>query len=195
MLGVHRFYVGKSGTGLLSLLTGGALGIWTLIDIILIISNKFSDVNRRRVSIGTLSSFNKILLVIGSIGSFALMIVGSVLALILYLTGELVSIANLQLAAIKSGEFEQAYSYNAPALQKAISLDQFKKLMQNYPTLQHTESSYFNKRGLDTDSGFLAGSVTATDGTITKIEYGFIKDKGVWKINSMQVTPDAPTTK
>jgi TM2 domain-containing membrane protein YozV len=42
-LGVHRFYVGKVGTGILMLLTLGALGVWVLIDLIMIIIGKFSD--------------------------------------------------------------------------------------------------------------------------------------------------------
>jgi TM2 domain-containing membrane protein YozV len=36
-LGVHRFYVGKVGTGILQIITFGGLGIWVLIDFILII--------------------------------------------------------------------------------------------------------------------------------------------------------------
>jgi len=43
--GVHRFYVGKIGTGIVMLLTLGGLGIWLLIDIIMIAVQKFKDSN------------------------------------------------------------------------------------------------------------------------------------------------------
>ena len=43
--GVHRFYVGKIGTGIIMLLTLGGLGVWQLIDIIRIAIQKFSDSN------------------------------------------------------------------------------------------------------------------------------------------------------
>ena len=43
ILGVHRFYVGKIGTGVLQLVTLGGLGIWALIDMIMIILQKFTD--------------------------------------------------------------------------------------------------------------------------------------------------------
>ena len=42
-LGVHRFYVGKVGSGILQLLTLGGLGIWSLIDLIMIITGNFRD--------------------------------------------------------------------------------------------------------------------------------------------------------
>jgi TM2 domain-containing membrane protein YozV len=45
-LGVHRFYVGKIGTGILMLVTFGGLGIWALIDLIVIAVGSFKDKNR-----------------------------------------------------------------------------------------------------------------------------------------------------
>ena len=41
--GIHRFYVGKIGTGILMLLTLGGLGIWNLIDFIMIAVGSFKD--------------------------------------------------------------------------------------------------------------------------------------------------------
>ena len=42
-LGVHRFYVGKIGTGIVWLLTGGCFGIGAIIDIVMIAVGKFKD--------------------------------------------------------------------------------------------------------------------------------------------------------
>lgn len=41
--GIHRFYVGKIGTGILMILTLGGLGIWTLIDFVMILLGSFKD--------------------------------------------------------------------------------------------------------------------------------------------------------
>ena len=49
ILGAHRFYVGKIGTGILMFLTGGGCGIWWVVDIVNIISGGFRDQSGERL--------------------------------------------------------------------------------------------------------------------------------------------------
>ncbi len=43
IVGFHRFYVGKIGTGILQIFTFGGLGIWSLIDFVMILTGSFKD--------------------------------------------------------------------------------------------------------------------------------------------------------
>lgn len=44
-IGAHRFYTGHIGTAIVQLLTLGGCGIWTLIDLIMIICKNFKTAN------------------------------------------------------------------------------------------------------------------------------------------------------
>ena len=48
--GAHRFYVGKTGTGLLMLCTLGGAGLWYLYDLILVAGGSLRDADGRLVS-------------------------------------------------------------------------------------------------------------------------------------------------
>ena len=48
-IGVHRFYVGKTGTGILYILTIGFCGIGYLVDLIKIIMGSFTDKNGNQI--------------------------------------------------------------------------------------------------------------------------------------------------
>ena len=48
-LGVHRFMVGKIGTGVLWLLTGGCFGIGVLVDFIMLLFGTFTDKDGNKI--------------------------------------------------------------------------------------------------------------------------------------------------
>jgi TM2 domain-containing membrane protein YozV len=48
--GAHRFYVGKTGTAILMIVTLGGLGIWALIDLIMIGVGSFKDSDGRTLT-------------------------------------------------------------------------------------------------------------------------------------------------
>ena len=49
MFGAHRFYVGKTGTAILQLITLAGLGIWSFIDFLIIAFGEFTDGNGRKI--------------------------------------------------------------------------------------------------------------------------------------------------
>ena len=57
-LGIHRFFVGKTGTGILMLLTFGGLGIWWLIDLIMIATGSFKDIEGRAITYQSANTAN-----------------------------------------------------------------------------------------------------------------------------------------
>jgi TM2 domain-containing membrane protein YozV len=49
VFGAHRFYLKKTGTAILMIITLGGLGVWTLVDLILIVVGSFRDGDGKRV--------------------------------------------------------------------------------------------------------------------------------------------------
>ena len=49
IIGIHRFMVGKIGTGVLMIITLGGCGIWALIDFIVILTGGFTDSDGNKI--------------------------------------------------------------------------------------------------------------------------------------------------
>ena len=62
MLGIHRFYAGKIGTGILMIVTLGGLGIWVLVDFIMICIGSFRDIEGRVIK------YQRVVIVSSSLG-------------------------------------------------------------------------------------------------------------------------------
>lgn len=188
VLGMHRFYVGKIGTGLLTFFTGGFLGIWTLIDLIQIMRNKFQDKKGHHVVFASkLSVGAQLGLIITSIIFWLLITLSSIMAVIAYLTHDLVATAYGQLEALREGDIQKAYSYTSSEYQKTLSLDNFKKWLEEVPELKNNKTVSFDERGINTyldffDAGYLEGTLTTNDNKNIRVKYLFIKENNTWKI-------------
>lgn len=74
-LGIHRFYTGYVGIGILQLLTGGGFGIWAFIDFIFVCLGRYKDVDNNY-----LEDYNK------TVGYVALSIVVALSLFVLFVT-------------------------------------------------------------------------------------------------------------
>jgi len=78
-LGIHRFYVGKAGTGVLYLLTGGLLTIGAIVDLVRIGLGLFKDSNNQSLSGWT--PVGCVIAAIGLIIAIVAVVIGAMAAL------------------------------------------------------------------------------------------------------------------
>jgi len=129
-----------------------------------------------------MSKFTKIVLGI-------VIAIGAIIGLAFWLTSGLTDVAEKQLAALRAGDVEKAYSYTSKDFQNATSLQDFRAFVDSYPSLKNNKGNFFSSRAIENDVGTLQGSLQSQDGAVTPIEYKLVKENNEWKILSLQVLP------
>lgn len=192
-LGIHRFYVGKIGTGLLMLFTGGGLGIWALIDLIMIANCQFSDSQGHFLVFkrGKGPTLKRVLSIIGLVIAGLLIYLTALISIVLYATSGISSAAQNELAAIRSGDYEKAYSNTAKEFQKTTSLEEFKKSISQIPSLKNNKSASFTERNIENNIGTVKGTLESNDGALTPVEFKLIKEDKAWKILVIHILPQS----
>ena len=191
-LGIHRFYVGKIKTGILMLLTGGGLGIWTLVDLIQIACCNFTDSENKYLIFtkGRASPLKLTLVIIGSVFAVLLVYIILLMSLVFMLTGPMTTTIREQLTALHANDVDKAYTYMANETKASVSLDKFKNYISHYPAMTSYKSISIPERQTNNGTGSAKVTLVSNDGAKTTFEYNLIKENGVWKILSIQ----APVT-
>ncbi|MFO1258966.1 MAG: DUF4864 domain-containing protein [Gammaproteobacteria bacterium] len=188
ILGIHRFYVGKIGTGILMLITLGGLGIWTLVDLIYIASCEFKDGNNRflEFSRGTGMPAIRVALLVVTLLVFYII---AVVSFSFYLTSGIVSVAEKQMTALQAHDLQKAYSLTSSDFQRANSIETFKSFIDQFPALKNNKDHIFTTRYIENNIGTVAGTIESVDGSILSIEFLLIEENGEWKIQNIHVAP------
>lgn len=190
-LGIHRFYVGKIGTGLLMLLTAGGLGIWTLVDLILIASCDFKDADGKLLEFtkGKGTTLKRVFSIVGLVFAAIIIYLTALIVFVMYATSGIADTVQGQLSAFRSGDFEKAYSYTSKEFQDSTSLEAFKKSIDKIPALKNNESASLNQRTIENNNGMVKGTLKSKDGKTTSVEFKLIKEGENWKIIGIHVLP------
>lgn len=190
LFGIHRFYVGKIGTGILMLLTLGGLGIWTLIDIIVIACGNFTDKSGQYLNFNrdAKPSTPKIIMVLFVALLSFLTLVALIIASIFFATSGLTDAAREQLTALRQQDYEKAYSYTSNEFKKSASLEDFIKFVNDYPALRDNKNATFTTRSIDAaGSGVISGTLESSDGTTIPVTYMLVKENDQWRILNIDV--------
>lgn len=179
-LGIHRFYVGKIGTGILMLITAGGLGFWTLYDLFSIVCKNFTDGEGRTVEVdkSPRAPRNIVLIILAVYIVFLAIMMSSVG----FMTSDVRSVGKMELSALRTGDVDAAYSYTSSEFQKGVPIETFKKFVAHYPQLKENVDSTFTDINVGDGKASVAGTLQMKDGSTVDIQMDFVKENNQWKV-------------
>lgn len=194
--GLHRFYTGKIKSGFIMLITLGAAGIWTLIDLITIAASRFKDQSGHTLIFArSQHSLPKTLLfIIGSIAATAAYYAMIFYTVMYILTSPFVNVAKDQLKALRDGDLTLAYSYMADEKFSNVSFDAFKSYIQEHPAMINNSGASFDIRKYEDNQAYAKGELSTINGSKYSLEYMMIKVDDAWKITGLRLRPIAAST-
>jgi len=108
-----------------------------------------------------------------------------VVSLALFLTGSLVDPVDKQLAALRSGDIDTAYSMTSDAFKKAVSRERFVAFLKANPSLMEITDHSFSTREVGDGIGTLKGTLETKSGSKIPVVYKLVDENGEWKILSI----------
>jgi hypothetical protein len=108
-------------------------------------------------------------------------------------TSGIVKVAEKQLNLISSGDLKGAYALTSQEFQRSVSYENFVNYINNYEVLRNYKDHKFTSREIQGDTGTINGTLTAKDGTVSPVEYKFIKENGEWKVLSINLSASGGT--
>lgn len=191
MFGIHRFYVGKIGTGILMLITLGGLGFWVLYDLVTISCCEFRDCEGRELEFakGRHKPLKVFFALLGMLLAYFIVIFALSFSLAIYATRGLTNLVEAQLSAIKQDNIEQAYDYTSQEFKDKTSLEQFKEFVKQSPILKDYTSISYLQRDMNNNAGIVAIKLSGPDGD-RYIRYLLIYRDDSWKIVGMSMSQD-----
>ena len=132
-----------------------------------------------------MSNSRKILTGVGCLLAFMLVVV----IIVHFATNDLVKVINQQLAAVRSGDIEKAYSYTSVDFKNATSLTEFNNFVEQYPALKENKKLRIIEREVANGEARIKAVLYSSKGVVTPIEYLLVQEDGSWRILGISVKP------
>ncbi len=99
----------------------------------------------------------------------------------------IITIVKGQLEALKSHDINKAYeNFTSPEFKTGTDLKAFTEFVKRFPILSDYKNAEYTLEGINPEVAKLKASLHS-DGSVTNIEYNFIKQDGNWKVWSLRV--------